>query len=92
MSNPLRPVFSRLSELVPEPTEWLWHMRMAYRTVERAKEMLGVVSERQGWGPESVCYWRLPAEAVELDDTHSTPRANVALYEPTDVPEGGIKP
>jgi len=50
---------------------------MAYRTVERAKELLGVISEREGWGPGSRCLWRLPVEenAVEevVDDTHRTP-------------------
>lgn len=35
---------------------------VAYRTIERAKELLGVESERRGWGPGSVCYWRLPSE------------------------------
>ncbi len=33
---------------------------LAWRTVERAKEMLGVVSRRKGWGPGSRCLWRLP--------------------------------
>ena len=30
---------------------------VAYRTVERAKELLGVRSERHGWGPGSTCHW-----------------------------------
>jgi phage N-6-adenine-methyltransferase len=34
----------------------------AYRTVERAKELLGVQSEREGWGPGSTCHWRMPTE------------------------------
>jgi phage N-6-adenine-methyltransferase len=34
---------------------------LAYRTVERAKEVLGVLSERRGFGPGSVCFWRLPS-------------------------------
>lgn len=50
---------------------------MAYRTVERAKEVLGVVSDRDGWGPGSKCLWRLPEEdtAVEEvpDEAHRTP-------------------
>jgi hypothetical protein len=37
---------------------------LAYRTVERAKEILGVVSERQGWGPGSTCHWRLPPDST----------------------------
>mgnify|MGYP003349230618 CR=1 FL=1 len=36
---------------------------MAYRTVERAKEILGVESKREGWGPGSQCFWRLPIKA-----------------------------
>jgi phage N-6-adenine-methyltransferase len=35
---------------------------LAYRTVERARERLGVRSDRQGWGPGSKCYWRMPTE------------------------------
>jgi len=35
---------------------------MALRTLERAKELLDVVSERKGFGPGSVCSWRWPAE------------------------------
>lgn len=35
---------------------------LAWRTVERAKEVLGVTSERKGWGPGSTCLWRLPPE------------------------------
>ena len=35
---------------------------MAYRTVERAKELLEIVSERKGWGQGSVCSWRWPTE------------------------------
>ena len=37
---------------------------LAYRTVERAKEILGVISERQGWGPGSACHWRLPPNST----------------------------
>jgi hypothetical protein len=33
---------------------------LAWRTVERAKEVLGVKSSRKGWGPGSRCYWSLP--------------------------------
>lgn len=50
---------------------------MAYRTVERAKEVLGVVSEREGWGPGSRCLWQLPFEETTVeevpDETHRTP-------------------
>jgi hypothetical protein len=37
---------------------------LAYRTVERAKEILGVISDRQGWGPGSTCHWRLPTDGT----------------------------
>jgi hypothetical protein len=33
---------------------------VAWRTVERAKEVLGVVSRREGWGPGSACFWEAP--------------------------------
>jgi hypothetical protein len=33
---------------------------VAWRTVERAKEVLGVLSRGKGWGPGSVCLWELP--------------------------------
>jgi len=36
---------------------------LAWRTVERAKEALGVESNRQGWGPGSKCYWSLHKNA-----------------------------
>jgi hypothetical protein len=32
---------------------------IAYRTVERAKEMLGLRSKRKRWGPGSKCFWQL---------------------------------
>ncbi len=35
--------------------------RVALRTLERAKEMSGVISARKGFGPGSVCFWHLPA-------------------------------
>jgi RecA-family ATPase len=35
---------------------------LAWRTVERAKEGLGVESSRKGWGPGSECYWNLPKQ------------------------------
>lgn len=38
---------------------------LAYRTVERAKELLGAISRREGFGPGSRCYWQLPTEAAE---------------------------
>jgi hypothetical protein len=40
---------------------------IAWRTVERAKEVLGVVSRRQGWGPGSKCLWELPNVEAEDD-------------------------
>jgi hypothetical protein len=55
---------------------------MAYRTVERAKEILGVISERQGWGPGSACYWKLSDNVGSSGGDHSTPSAPVALYVP----------
>jgi hypothetical protein len=35
---------------------------LAWRTVERAREVLGVKSSRKGWGPGSECYWNLPKQ------------------------------
>jgi hypothetical protein len=35
---------------------------LAWRTVERAREVLGVKSGRKGWGPGSECYWCLPEQ------------------------------
>jgi hypothetical protein len=32
---------------------------LAYRTVERAKESLGVRSKRQGASPGSKCFWSM---------------------------------
>ncbi len=57
---------------------------LAYRTVERAKEVLGVVSERRGWGPGSTCYWSLPPETTLAEDSgpYYATRAGVADYEP----------
>lgn len=40
---------------------------LAYRTVERAKEMLGVISIRKGWGPGSVCYWQSPTTMATVE-------------------------
>jgi hypothetical protein len=37
---------------------------LAYRTVERAKETLGIISERRGWGPGSTCYWSMPTDST----------------------------
>jgi hypothetical protein len=43
-----------------------------YRTLERAKEMLGVLSLREGWGPGSRCYWKLPDLQLEdVDDAET---------------------
>ena len=39
--------------------------QMAWRTVERAKEVLGVISQRKGWGPGSKCLWELPKSDAE---------------------------
>lgn len=38
---------------------------IAYRTVERAKNLLGIESHRQGFGPGSVILWALPASQDE---------------------------
>ena len=35
---------------------------VAYRTVERAKEALGLPSRRRGFGPGSVVLWELPGD------------------------------
>jgi hypothetical protein len=40
---------------------------IAWRTVERAKEVMAVVSRRQGWGPGSRCFWELPKHEDEDD-------------------------
>ena len=37
---------------------------IAYRTVERAKKSLGIISRREGFGPGSVVMWERPTEAV----------------------------
>jgi hypothetical protein len=47
---------------------------LAYRTVERAKEILGVISERRGWGSRSTCHWRLRPDSTEsAEDGSATP-------------------
>jgi len=38
-------------------------MGIAERTLDRAKSVLGVVSQREGFGPQSVVWWLLPAAA-----------------------------
>jgi hypothetical protein len=40
---------------------------IAYRTVERAKSLLGISSHREGFGPGSVVLWELPS--VEANTT-----------------------
>jgi hypothetical protein len=42
---------------------------IAWRTVERAKELLGVKSRRKGWGPGSRCLWELH------EQDHSAPHS-----------------
>lgn len=42
------------------------------RRVVRAKDTLGVISEREGFGPGSRVYWRLPTECAT--STHRAPR------------------
>jgi hypothetical protein len=42
---------------------------IAWRTVERAKEVLGLASRREGWGPGSVCFWELARD--DHDDAQS---------------------
>ena len=39
---------------------------IAWRTVERAKGELGVVSHRKGFGPGSVILWKRPAEKTPI--------------------------
>jgi hypothetical protein len=41
---------------------------LAYRTIERTKELLGVQSQREGWGPGSTCYWQLPPQEPSRPD------------------------
>jgi len=36
----------------------------AWRTIERAKEVLEIVSRRQGWGPGSKCVWEIDADGA----------------------------
>ena len=38
---------------------------IAYRTVERAKTLLGIESRRQGFGPGSMILWALPSRQAE---------------------------
>jgi hypothetical protein len=38
---------------------------IAWRTVERAREVLGVASRRKGWGPGSRCFWELSTHDEE---------------------------
>jgi hypothetical protein len=35
---------------------------IAIRTLERAKEVLRLISEREGFGPGSKCFWKLPED------------------------------
>jgi AAA domain len=39
--------------------------KIAWRTVERAKEVLSVISGRKGWGPGSKCCWEMPNDESE---------------------------
>jgi len=43
-------------------------VNLAWRTVERAKEVLGVESNRKGWGPGSRCYWCLSKQEQPVVD------------------------
>jgi len=64
---------------------------VAWRTVERAKADLGIVSERRGFGQGSVVYWSLPPDeqhtpptkdvAVNDNEAHTTPLSEVAVNE-----------
>jgi hypothetical protein len=42
------------------------HAGIALRTLERAKEALGVESNRHGFGPGSTFFWSLPADNPPL--------------------------
>ncbi|MBR9802619.1 AAA family ATPase [bacterium] len=42
---------------------------IAQRTLERAKELLDVNSQRRGFGPGSQCFWKLPEEESPLSAT-----------------------
>lgn len=50
---------------------------ISYRTVERAKDDLGIVSRRKGFGPGSTVLWELP-ESEELEE--HTPPCGLAVY------------
>lgn len=50
---------------------------IALRTLDRAKEILQVISTRQGFGPGSKCFWQLPDEE---DDPLSATQPDVAHY------------
>jgi RecA-family ATPase len=43
-------------------------MAIAYRTIERAKQLLGIVSRREGFGPGSIVYWELPTAEASASD------------------------
>jgi hypothetical protein len=43
---------------------------IAYRTVERAKQDLGVRSTRKGFGPKSVLFWELPMDEETENKSH----------------------
>lgn len=73
---------------------------IAYRTVERAKTLLGIESHRQGFGPGSEILWKLPASQGEvtcpMDEflptavCHRPPTRNGGLWrEPRPNPQGG---
>jgi len=50
---------------------------ISWRTMERAKSELGVVSQRRGFGPGSVVLWGLP----EGEDSHTPPTPLLAVYD-----------
>lgn len=55
---------------------------LAWRTIERAKADLGIVSDRQGFGQGSSIYWHLPSEEI-----HTPPTEEVAVYVETAPPD-----
>jgi hypothetical protein len=59
---------------------------IAWRTMERAKCDLGVVSRRQGFGPGSIVLWELPTEG----DTHTPPTVSLAVYDDENTSGGGV--
>lgn len=56
---------------------------LSWRTVERAKADLGIVSRRKGFGPGSIVYWELPPSKADQESPSLTPpTTGLAVYDP----------